>query len=267
MKRADLHTLTGAYAVHAVTGAELVEFERHLRDCAACEEETRELSETATRLGLAVSRTASPAMREQVMSRIATVRQEPPLMIERPDRAERLRGRFSHGDRWGRGGVRSGARFALAASVVAATALGGATVWQRQQMRDAQAEAVRTRDQANDMSRVMAASDAVSRSGVLTGGGRAMVVMSHSENRAVIFASGLPSLEDSKVYQLWFADGDTMRSAGLMPDSARSMLLNGTVGVASGVGVTVEPAGGSTRPTTRPLAVLPFPTAAKDITT
>jgi hypothetical protein len=243
----------------AVTGPERVEFEGHLRDCEACERETRELSETATRLGLAVGRAGTPALRERVLDRIATVRQEPPEVAEHTGGTGWVRGRLLPPYRRGRSGMRSRLSLALAASVVAAAALGGVAVWQHQQMQDVRSEAGRTRDQVNDMSRVMAASDAVSRSAALTGGGRAMVVMSHSENRAVFFAAGLPPLADGKVYQLWFADGGTMRSAGLMSASARSMLLGGKVGSASGVGVTVEPAGGSARPTSGPLAVLAFP--------
>jgi anti-sigma factor RsiW len=33
---ADLHTLTGAYVLHALSESERAAFERHLADCAAC---------------------------------------------------------------------------------------------------------------------------------------------------------------------------------------------------------------------------------------
>jgi anti-sigma factor RsiW len=39
----ELHTLTGAYAAAALPEEEREAFERHLRDCAACRQEVREL--------------------------------------------------------------------------------------------------------------------------------------------------------------------------------------------------------------------------------
>lgn len=55
MNSGDLHTLTGPYAVGAVTSSEAEEFRRHLRECDACAREVRELRETAARLALAVA--------------------------------------------------------------------------------------------------------------------------------------------------------------------------------------------------------------------
>ena len=37
----ELHLLTGVYAVDALTGAELDEFEKHLQRCTSCTEEVR----------------------------------------------------------------------------------------------------------------------------------------------------------------------------------------------------------------------------------
>jgi hypothetical protein len=63
------------------------------------------------------------------------------------------------------------------------------------------------------------------------------------------------------VYQLWFADGGRMRDAGLMDPhlSTQTLVLRGAVNGASGMGVTVEPAGGSTEPSSAPVALLAFP--------
>lgn len=61
---------------------------------------------------------------------------------------------------------------------------------------------------------------------------------------------------------MWFADpAGAMRPAGLL-DPVRpgaAALLAGPVGAATGIGVTLEPAGGSAAPTTRPLMLLAFP--------
>jgi anti-sigma factor RsiW len=76
----DLHRLTGAYALHALSDEENASFERHLAGCASCAQETAELSATAARLGLAVATTpaSASASREQVLRRITAVRQETP---------------------------------------------------------------------------------------------------------------------------------------------------------------------------------------------
>lgn len=57
------------------------------------------------------------------------------------------------------------------------------------------------------------------------------------------------------------ADGDRMRPAGLMNPSRtdQSVPMTGSVGAASAVGVTLEPAGGSEQPTTPPIALLQLP--------
>ncbi|MFD8376072.1 anti-sigma factor domain-containing protein [Streptomyces sp. NPDC059688] len=80
-------------------------------------------------------------------------------------------------------------------------------------------------------------------------------------DRAVFVASRMAAPPRGKVYQLWFADGGKMRSAGLMnPDrSIQAVLMQGPVDGASGIGITVEPTGGSKQPTSTPVALLGVP--------
>ncbi|WP_329282313.1 zf-HC2 domain-containing protein [Streptomyces sp. NBC_01451] len=56
----DLHTLVGAYSLHALPDDEHALFEAHLRDCRACAEEAENLTATATKLAAAI--TSPPAM-------------------------------------------------------------------------------------------------------------------------------------------------------------------------------------------------------------
>ncbi|MFF7364564.1 anti-sigma factor domain-containing protein [Streptomyces sp. NPDC008125] len=248
---AELHTLTGAYALHALPEDERQAFERHLAECGACEQEVAELSATASRLALAVSATPPRAMRDEVLLRITTVRQEAP----------------GHGAPGGPAAVpgRPGrwTRYALAACLAAAASLGGVAVWQNQVARAAQEEADSANQRNEVLARVLSAPDARTVSAEFAPRARGTVVVSSSENRAVFLSSGLERPPVGKVYQLWFADGGTMRSAGLMdPDATGdAVLLAGPVDGASGMGVTVEPAGGSTSPTSAPLALMDFPTA------
>ncbi|WP_442802385.1 anti-sigma factor domain-containing protein [Streptomyces sp. CMB-StM0423] len=51
-----------------------------------------------------------------------------------------------------------------------------------------------------------------------------------------------------------------MRPAGVLDGDGGAVLMEGRVATASGLGVTVEPAGGSERPTTKPVAARELPT-------
>ncbi|HEY6297788.1 MAG TPA: zf-HC2 domain-containing protein, partial [Streptosporangiaceae bacterium] len=55
LRRPQAHTLAGAYALDAVTGADRTRFERHLARCQDCAGELRELREAAARLAAAVA--------------------------------------------------------------------------------------------------------------------------------------------------------------------------------------------------------------------
>ncbi|MFD7613170.1 anti-sigma factor domain-containing protein [Streptomyces sp. NPDC059828] len=271
---AELHTLTGAYALHALGERERARFERHLTECTACTQEVQELSATAGRLGLAVSEPPSTAMKAQVLQRIATVRQEPPTIPGMRPGGERDRLPVHRVRPAGR---RRLSRFVLAACVAGVAAFGGYATWQQRLAEDAlsRAEALtrraeastrQAREQAGHQSEaladVLAAPDVRTSSATLgSAGATGTVALSHDRDRAVFLATGLPRPDAGKVYQLWFADGTTMRPAGLLASSgsAETVLMEGAVGPATGMGVTVEPAGGSSQPTSQPLALLDFP--------
>ncbi|MFC9062502.1 anti-sigma factor domain-containing protein [Streptomyces sp. NPDC057074] len=246
MTTAELHTLTGAYALDALEEEERFAFERHLAGCESCGQEVRELTATAARLGLAASLPAPPGLKVQVMGRVAEVRQQPP---DSPDSAS-----ASHR----RGRVM---RWALAACLAGVAALGGTTLWQYQRADEAGHEAREARAEADRVARVLSAPDARMASTDVDGAGRGSVVVSRGQDEAVFITSGMAEPPEGKVYQLWFADGDRMRPAGLMNPSRtdQSVPMTGSVGAASAVGVTLEPAGGSEQPTTSPLALLQLP--------
>jgi hypothetical protein len=94
-----------------------------------------------------------------------------------------------------------------------------------------------------------------------TAGGTVTVVFSSQRDAAVITTSKLTSLPSGRVYQLWVMSSAGARSAGLVsqPDQASQVLA---AGVRSGdkIGMTVEPAGGTSTPTTTPVLVVPLAT-------
>ncbi|MYV71904.1 anti-sigma factor, partial [Streptomyces sp. SID2131] len=110
---------------------------------------------------------------------------------------------------------------------------------------------------------VLAAPDARVSTARLADGAVGTLVHSPSQDRAVFAAAGMPAPPPGKVYQLWYDDSGTMRPAGLMtPGAATSaVLLEGPANRSAGIGITVEPAGGSSRPTSDPVATMAMPAA------
>ncbi|WP_290060056.1 anti-sigma factor [Amycolatopsis solani] len=221
---AELHTLTGAYALDAVSDVERAEFERHLGECPACRQEVAELRATGARLGVAAEVTPPPELKLVVLADVARTRQVPPRVpvVRKLSRAKTWQVRV--------------ALFGAAAAAVAAVVLAGVqTTTVPQQKADP----------------VLAAPDATAIQG--TGQGSATLVVSRSRNQAVLLASGLPALDAAHVYQVWLIGKGGAHSAGLMqpesPDRMRPMETTLPAGV-DRIGITVEPAGGSPGPTT-----------------
>ena len=240
----ELHLLTGAYAVDALTGAELDEFEAHLRRCASCTEEVRGLQETAARLGLTTAIAPPPGMRRQVLAAASRTRQLPPVggrLIPRDPqrRMKRLR----------RSLPRSVAVVAMAAAIVVLAIL---QVNTRDQLQ-------RTQQGSRAVAAVLAAPDARIETSSTTVGGTVTAVISPREREAVITAAGMPTPTDAKVYQLWVISAAGARSAGLLPGSSTgvtSPVLAAGVRPGDRLGITVEPAGGTSQPTTTPVVLL-----------
>ncbi|QIP87338.1 anti-sigma factor [Streptomyces sp. Tu 2975] len=248
MNTGDLHLLTGAYVLHALPPGELADFERHLPGCPSCSEEVRELAATTGKLASAVAVAPPPVLKQRVMARIAAERQAPPVVPRQSRRGSTRRRRAL-------------SRFALAASLAAAATLGSAALWQYQEAQSARDAAQRTERRAADLASVLAAPDAKVVSAGLSEGATGTVVVSRARNKAAFLAAGLPKPTEGKVYQLWFADGGSMRSAGLMDGSGATaaVVMEGPLDGASGIGITVEPAGGSPQPTSDPLALMTLP--------
>jgi hypothetical protein len=108
------------------------------------------------------------------------------------------------------------------------------------------------RDEA--IAAVLTARDATMMSAPVTGGGMARVVMSHQKQALVFMAAGLPALPGSVAYELWLVGPAGDRPAGLLPAPVHGM--TGPV-IATGLRegdqlmLSVEPAAGTTHPTTR----------------
>lgn len=75
--------------------------------------------------------------------------------------------------------------------------------------------------------------------------------------QAELVVSGLATPPSGKTYEIWVLRGSTAQPAGLFSPAGKTAVVRLTRPVPSGgrVGVTVEPAGGSPRPTTKPVVL------------
>ena len=241
----DLHVLTGSYVLDALPDFERAEFERHLPHCPSCDAEVRGLRETAARMAMAQAVQPPPGMEQRVLAAAFGARQLPPLPpVQQHRRRTAVSELFA-----GRPGriPRRAAAFAAVASVAAAVALGITQVSTQHQL-----ESTRASDAA--ISRVVTAPDARIETTRTSAGGNVTVVASATLREAVVTAAGMVSPPPGRVYQVWVMSPSGARSAGLM--AGPGTLLASAVVPGDRIGITVEPAGGTSRPTTTPVAVL-----------
>jgi anti-sigma-K factor RskA len=241
----ELHLLSGAYAVDALTGDELAEFEKHLQRCTSCTEEVRGLQETAARLGMTTAIEPPSWMRQQVLAAAGRTRQLPPSAGRLLDR-----GTSRRAARLRRSLPRSVAAVAMAAAIVVLAVL-----------------QVNTRDQLEQtqqgnraVAAALAAPGAHIETSSTTLGGSVTAVISPRDREAVITTANMPTPTDARVYQLWVISASGARSAGLLPASnsggVTSPVLASDVRSGDRLGITVEPAGGTSQPTTTPIVLL-----------
>ncbi|HEX8972442.1 anti-sigma factor [Oryzihumus sp.] len=277
----DIHGLSGAYAVDAVEGEERVAFEKHLAVCSQCRDEVATLRAAAGELAGLTEVTPPPSLRAAVLRDISSVRPLPPV-VDQPEGALQLAepavvmvpvpeppvteakepvnpapdvpaASAAAPDELAQ---RRGRRLATPArwliGVAAAALLALAVVWQPWQHSGTPLDATQ---------RVLAAADA-QRFAKTLDGARATIVRSPSLRKAVIVADNMPAAPAGHVYEVWLQHKDgTMVKAGLMPEGSQkqvSMVLDGDAAQAVAAGITVEPAGGSDKPTTAPIALFPF---------
>jgi anti-sigma-K factor RskA len=247
-QRPELHQLTGAYALDALPADEQAEVERHLAGCPSCAEEVRSLQETAARLAMATAVTPPPAMRARVLAALPQIRQVPP----------RSRGhRRPPAGRTGRRRV-TAVRASVTTGVLAlAAALAFMVVTQTSTSNQLHQQQAANRA----LAAVLSAPDVrVAAAGVNTGGTLTAVV-SPAQREAVVTSAHLPSLSGGQVYQLWvITKAGQATSAGLLSiaasGSSAPVLADGVV-AGDQLGLTVEPAGGTAQPTTKPIVLVP----------
>jgi anti-sigma-K factor RskA len=105
------------------------------------------------------------------------------------------------------------------------------------------------------------APDAVMLTGPVKNGGTATVVMSDQDRALVFTTAGLRRLPASRCYQLWLMGPAGDRSAGMLPpphDGRTDPVIASGIRAGDRVGLTIEPDGGTSRPTGPPILLIPL---------
>jgi Anti-sigma-K factor rskA len=228
LARDEMHVLTGGYALDALAPQETDAFERHLQYCGPCEAEVRGLRETAARLALAKARRPPARLQQRVLAAAYRTRQLPPLPSPHPAPVRR---RWPHPAPVLRRWPRPVRILAVAAGAVALVL--GMTQLAIAHRSDVSVQTART-----------------------SAGGAVTLIVTRSDQDALLTAARLPAPPDGRVYQVWVIGPAGARSAGFL--SGTGLALTG-VRAGERVGVTVEPAGGTSRPTTTPIVLVPVP--------
>lgn len=241
---ADVHALAGAYALDALPSDERAFFERHLAACDACRAEVAELTETAARLGTATAQAPPPGLRERVLAAADITRQLPPEPDPTP--ADVAEARRPWSQRW---------LLPVAACLaIVAVVAGGLAVNLNNQLRVARQLAAAD----SDVVAVLSAPDLRTVELDMGTPNPGRFLYSAAEDQGVLVATGMPDVGADETYELWLIHDGTPVNAGLFRPgeggTAVAAVDGSSVRGAELVAVTVEPAGGSRRPTGRVLA-------------
>jgi len=252
-RRPESHTLAGAYALDALAGNDQARFERHLARCEQCAAEISGLREATARLAAASAAEPPPGLIERALGAAACTRQLPPLTpASRPSwPARRAAAAHRTGPGAGlRGVLQRGWQGRLVpalagVAVIFAAALGLA-------VRSALHQAQQDQARGQQITAVLTARDATMITARVTTGGTATVVMSGGEHALIFAAAGLRTLPPSRCYELWLMAQGGDHPAAMLPGPRQGMtgpVLATGLKPGENLGLTIEPAGGSSHPT------------------
>lgn len=234
----ELIDLAAVYALDAVSESERRDIESRLvaadpEVAAMFEREARAIRETMATVSASTAAEPSAHLRRRLLDAVAA--ESDSFTAPVPLAARRNRRR----------------NFLLAAAAAVVIAIGGITVASRL----SQNEAPPTSAQ------VFAAHDVRTSSGAIEGGGTATVVYSKDVGAGVLVMNNVKPPVGGTVYQMWLLGPQGPESAGIMDSAAvapsTTAVLEG-LSQSTALGFSVEPPGGSTKPTGQIFAELPL---------
>jgi anti-sigma-K factor RskA len=222
-----------AYAIGALEDGDIAALETHLRSCVSCQNELAEYRAMSASLLTAVPPKQPPAaLRTRLAGRLPSARKS-------------TRPQFSF----------SLSRLALGLTVIALLVLNFASFMQLRQIQSQQARLSSQFENAQ-AALAMLSSPNVIMLPVLGGNVSGTLLLDRERNQAVLVTQNLPPLSESQIYQIWLVKPDGGRdSAGLFRTESGQSYATQHISTSQpfsnylGIGVTVEPAGGSDAPT------------------
>ena len=242
MDQERFEDLKDAYVLGALPEEERLELEQYLAAHPDLQAEMEELSAVAGLLAFSVrEQEPAPDLRRRIMDTVE---------------AEAVQSCTSQRRSWpGRLWEAVGPRdLALGAAAVLAIGLFSWSMLLQGEVRDLQGRVQSLQSQPQDQSQ---GPQMIALGGAGTEQGVRAELLTLKDDRAVLVAENMPPAPEGKTYQIWVIKGDTPKPSGLFEpkgDSIAAVVENPVEG-ADAVAVTVEPQGGSKKPTTDPMLV------------
>jgi anti-sigma-K factor RskA len=225
-----------AYALGALDAEDARALEAHLQTCKACRTELADYRAVSDNLLAALPpRQPSPALRKQLQSRLPSAR--PAQKTAQP--------RFV----WSFGRLAAG---------VALLLLFVTNLFSFVQMRELQRQQLNVLRQLqnNQTALAMLSYPGTEALPIDEGNISGTLLLDRERNSAALIAWNLPELPEEQVYQIWLIEsnddrvsGGLFRSQADLPYTTQPVFSSRDISDFVGIGVTVEPAGGSDRPT------------------
>jgi anti-sigma-K factor RskA len=217
-----------AYVLDALTDDEMNQVAEHLAVCQICQVELARLQQVAEELPLALVQTAPPPEIKARLMRAIRSRQVNPSTSRQPTFSQRLEGLMR-------------TRLpALGLALVVVLVLGNLLIWRQFNMANRQ---------TSTSMRVVALANTQYSPGAI-----GTLIMDPNGRYGTLVVDNVAALDPGKQYQVWLIKGAEHTSGGVFsvnPDGYASLEILASLPLAQydSIGITIEPAGGSTGPT------------------
>ena len=237
MVHEDYKEMIPARALSALDAAEAQALDGHLENCAECRKDLDEWQATASALALGADAVEpSPKVRERILDEVRKDL-KPPAVVPFPASPRNFWSSF-------------GPLGAIAAVVLFTAFLMGLAVLWRQNK-----ELRRDLEQSREFVELVTTPGAIvtELKPTDTSDGATAKIAYDTRGRAILLANNLPKTPPGKVYQLWFiSQAKPLPGETFTPDKNGQGVLKEQVpveAISPSFAITVEPAGGSTAPT------------------